>query len=122
MIAQLPGWGLEKRPRKKFSQFGPRPPGVGETYGVKVGSKNSPVGSEAFFPALPIEPRNCKQKAGDFENERVRSIFAFQKSVFGPKIAVPQRIRRWAQKVYFPYCQYGLETVSKLSQMLKTNV
>ena len=60
-------------------------------------SKNSPVGSQGLFSVLPIRSRNCKQTLADVKNECVRPIFTRKNTIFGPKTAVPQRIRRWAQ-------------------------
>ena len=60
-------------------------------------SKNLPVGSQGLFSVLPIRSRNCKQTFADVENECGTPIFTRKNTIFGPKIAVPQRIRRWAQ-------------------------
>ena len=60
-------------------------------------SKNPPVGSQGLFSVLPIRSRNCKQTLADVKNECVRPIFTRKNTIFGPKTAVPQRIRRWAQ-------------------------
>ena len=86
-------WGLRKRTcethfRVFLRGFGPENRGA---------SKNLPVGSQGLFSVLPIRSRNCKQTFGDVENECVRPIFTRKNTIFGPKTAVPQRIRRWAQ-------------------------
>ena len=57
-------------------------------------SKNPPVGSNRKYRAQKVAGKKCDQICGVFENECVRSIFRVPYINFGPKTAVPQRIRR----------------------------